>query len=186
MSGAPKHVQRDGHYIDLDDSAKIAWSADTPNATQTITVNAKTAVEPDFNFVSSQSHVVKVIAASNRCCIGCYMQAPVGDRVPYRVKAKAAAASGHLEYAIVVGYGPAAITGAGDVIDEPHYFPFAKEFDDLIIVNEEEPGDTYENRALFFGVMVQGSSAGTGDYFRAELSVQSLGVKPPTMQNAIS
>ena len=115
-----------------------------------------------------------------------YIDPPVGDRVPYRVKAHASGADSAVSFMIAVGYAPASITGTDDIISEPLYLPFHKSIDQLIVVEEEESGDTYEGRALCFAVIAQADNAGIGDYIRAHISVQNMAVKPPTMQNAVS
>ena len=107
-----KHIQRDGVYVNLADSLKAAWSSDSPNTNQSFIINGPAGVEDKQNSVQSEDNVVKAVAASNKSGIGLYMTQPVNDRYPYRVKAYAAAASGHEEFMLGVGYAPASPTGS--------------------------------------------------------------------------
>lgn len=181
-----KNISRDGIYTELSNSQKVAWSTGNANTVVDFLVNGPTAVAIDFNQVSSQSHVNTSITGQNKKAIGVFINQPVRDRVPYRVKAYAAGPDSGVTFLIGVGYAPASITGSDDIISEPLYLPFNNKFDDLIVVEEEEEGDTYYGRPLCFAVVAQSNNAGIGDFLRAHISVQNLGVKGPTMQNAVS
>lgn len=181
-----KNVQRDGVFVDLSNTAKVAWSTGNANTVTDFLMNGPTGVQGTFCQVSSQSHVNTSISGQNKKAIGCYIDQPVDDRVPYRVKAYAAGPDSGVSFMIGVGYAPASITGSDDIISEPLYLPFDTHFDELIIVEEEEDGDTYFGRPLCFAVVAQANNAGIGDFLRAHISVQRLAVSPPTMQNAVS
>jgi hypothetical protein len=186
VSGSPKNIQRDGVYVDLDVSESVAFSSNLALTSTDLYINGPAAVQVDVARVQATPNVVTNVTASNRKAIGCYIQAPIGDRTPYRVKAFAEGANGYSGFGIAVGYAPPSPTGSDDQIVEPVYFPFFKTFDDLIFIEPEAEGDTYEDRALCFALVIQGNASGVADYIFAYLSVQNLGVKPPTMQNAVS
>lgn len=180
------NVHRDALRVDLDQSVEQkTWSSDVANTTSTIVANCPTAVMVDWNRVQSDDNAAYSIAANNKKAIGCYIQQPQGDRTPYRVKAYAHAASGGIEFLVAVGYAPGTITGSDDTISEVVYLPFDHKFDDLIMVENEPEGDTYANRPLFFGIVAQSPSGGAGDYLRAALSVQNLGISAPTIQVSV-
>ncbi len=184
---APKNIQRDGTYINPD-SARLAFGTSDAVTIQALKINAPTAVAVDINF--TQSGVgLETIASGEKAGIGCYINQPIGDRVPYRIKASIEVATEqryNTKGIIAIGFAPAAITGVDDVIAEPTYIPFDGTFDDLIIVEAQLGGDTYFGRALAVAIVIEPVETITTLPIRANISVQNLGVKPPTMQNAVS
>ena len=188
MSGSPKNISRDATWIEPKTADDLTWPTQTAQNSATVTVNAKTAVHTDK--ANATCRAAMTVSSQFLECIGVYMQAPVGDNVPYRVKADLVVVgqSGTFNnQAVVVGYGPASPTGTNDTIDEPYFITFDQQrFDDLIIVPALDSGDPNYGRPLFVGVAHLAGQAVSGLYCFAHVSVQNLGVKPPTMQNAVS
>ncbi len=181
MSGSPKNIQRDGRWVHPKTSEDINFSTQQSIYSATPQANGPTAVHVDYAEVHSNILAAVTCPVSNQVIMGVYMDPPVGDNVPFRVKASI------INYAsILVGYGPASITGTDDPIDEQYYLPFIYEFDDLIMVPALASGDTNFGKALFIGLCLQPPITITATPQLGQLSVQNLGVKPPTMQNAIS
>lgn len=188
MSGAPKNIQRDGIFADPD-SAKFTFSTVNAANVGNILLNGPTAVNMDFASIACDVTDAITVTGSEKCAMGLYINGPIGDRTPYRVKAtlKAGGTAPEVSNALLaIGFAPSSITGSDDIIVLPVYIPFKEEFDDIIIVESQISGDTFFGRALAIAVVLQPSSTITTKSIYATLSVQNLGVKPPTMQNAIS
>lgn len=183
---SPKNIQRDGRWTKPETASDLALATETTIITTTIKVNADPVVYVDM----AQAHISNAafaITTANQRCIGCYLTPPVGDNVPYRVKASITAFGQPVynnDQAIVIGYAPAVITGTDDIIEDPYYIPFQSSFDDLIIVPALVSGDPFFGRALCIALACQTAQA--SNHVLGSISVQSLGVKPPTMQNAVS
>jgi len=183
---APKNIQRDGIFLTLDESAGIIPALQSLLTANTATANAAAAVNVEYGEMQIANTAVS-ISAANQKVAGLYIDQPSKDRQPYRVKASLniiGIDNNVTDAAIVVGYAPASITGSNDTIDEPNYIPFEHNFDDLIVV--AAPTVSYEDRALFVGIAIQSKGGITTEQIRGHLSVQNLGTKPPTMQNAVS
>ena len=189
MSGPAINVQRDGFWIEPKTADELSWPTATAVTAATYKANAKTAVHVDKAQAFARSDMT--LSADQIELIGIYMTPPVGDNVPFRVKASMGqligGAAAHTQ-CIVVGYGPASLTGSDDEIDEPYIIPFLHGvgFDELVIVPALDSGDGNYGNPLFFGVGFLAGSAQAGIWTTACISVQNLGVKPPTMQNAVS
>ena len=88
---------------------------------------------------------------------------------------------------LVVGYAPASPTGSDDVIDQPYFIPFNQgEFDDVIIVPKLLDADPNFGRALYIGVVFCPGTTVSSLPAIGHISVQNLGIKPPTMHWAVS
>ena len=189
MSGAPKNIQRDGFWIEPKTADELTWPTFSTVTSPTFNANAKTAVHTDYAQCFARSDMT--VGADQIELIGVYMSPPEGDNFPYRVKASMGqligGAAAHTQ-CIVIGYGPASPTGSDDAIDEPYIIPFLHGvgFDELITVPALDSGDANFGNPLFFGVGFMAGSAQSGIFTTACLSVQNLGVKPPTMHNAVS
>lgn len=188
---SPKNIQRDGIYIEPKTADEINWPTAVALNSAAFQANAKTAIHTDY--AQAFTRAAATANADEIELIGVYFQEPggtYGERVPYRVIADMVhvGQSGTIDNAcVVIGYGPASPTGANDLIDEPYIIPFNQSrFDDLIIVPPLDSGDSNYGNPLFFGVGFMTSNAIAGLTTPAHISVQCLGIKPPTMQNAIS
>lgn len=182
---APKNIQRDGTYADphkamVASSASV--SASTPGA------NSDGNVHYDYGSAQHNYATTTVTnTAGNVSCFGVWMTPPRKDRHPYRVKI-----NGHLigteeenpRLALVIGYAQDTITGT-DLLQDPIYLPIdGGQMDDLIIMEDVLKTNPDYDMPIYFGIAVIGIAT-AATYF-AQISVQNLGVKPPTMQNAIS
>ena len=184
---SPKNIQRDGTYVIPKTTDQLTWPASSDPMADTVTVNAKAAVHSDFAEAHARSAVT--IAVDQMEIIGVYIEEPRDDRVPYRIKASALISGQTFTLSgacIVIGYAPASPTGAGDTIDEPVMLPFRDNFDDLVIVENLASGDPNYDRALFIGVGIIAETAVTALNAFANISVQRLAVKPPTMQYSVA
>ncbi|NNE63030.1 MAG: hypothetical protein HKN34_03005 [Gammaproteobacteria bacterium] len=180
---AAKNIQRDGYWIQPKTSADLTWPTASNINAATFTVNAKTALHTDSACASSRAGMT--VSASQLECIGVYFAAPPDDNIPFRVKAdlNVVGQSGTFNnQAVVIGYGPASPTGSDDVIDEPFLIPFDQQrFDDLIVLPPLDSGDANYGRPIFFGVAHLAGQSVTSLFVIASISVQNLGVRPPTM-----
>jgi hypothetical protein len=181
---APKNIQRDGIWTNSL-AAKLTWPTETVRSAGNILVNAKTAVHSDV--ADAAVGEFATITAGYREAIGVYMQEPIGDNAPYRVKASLDIQTTLVDIAshLIIGYAPASITGADDDVNQVYVIPIFNSIDELIMVPNLVSGDTYFGRPLFFGIALDASSALTARA-TGQISVQRLAVKPPTMQNAVS
>lgn len=182
---APKNIQRDGTYLYPKDVLIVPGSEYLATAT-TVLSNGPSATAIDYAKATLDFEANTAITILFARTFGIFINQPVGDRHPYRVKAALA----YHEYVgavsnLIIGYGPATQTGSDDVITEIVKIPFLSIYDDLIIVDALPPGDALENRSLFIGIELNPAVAITATA-RGHISVQNLGVKPPTMQNAVS
>ena len=183
MSGSPVNIQRDAYWTNPDTTDDIALGNSTLQSLTNLDASGPTTVFQDSGSAQVDA-ATTTIAADNQKTIGVYMAQPDGDNTPYRVKAACRVMdTPDAEMSIVIGYAPATITGANDLIQDLFYIPFKHNFDDLIMVPES---DTYSARALFIGVAIQGGAGITGKRVNCSISVQRLATKPPTMQNAVS
>ena len=186
---APKNIQRDGLWTKPDSSEDLSFGASVL-VSAAPQVNSDGAVHVDYAQAHSIRTATFTTSGVDHCrCMGVLMQPPDGDNTPYRVKASA-----HIQsladysewHAIVVGYAPASPTGSNDQVAQSYWIPFKKHFDDLIMVPALDSGDPNFGRALVIAVAMCPGPAITNYTAQAQLSVQNLGIKPPTMQNAVS
>lgn len=181
---SPKNIQRDGIFTDLE-ATHYNWATATTTTGDTVKVNGDPSVYVDKAFVKSDRGATCAPSATTLQAIGCFIQQPIGDRTPYRVKVSCPIADADGKAFIVIGYAPASPSGSDDILaaNENALIPFENTFDDLIIIPSLPEGDALEDRALCFGIAVTGAFS---EQLPAHLSVQNLGVKPPTMHNSIS
>ena len=183
MSGSAKNLQRDGIWIQPKTADELTWSNASAINAATYSANAKTTLHSDK--AQAFTRAAMTIAADEVELIGVYFAAPPDDNIPFRVHADMVIVgqSGTLNNGvIVVGYGPASPTGTNDAIDEPYIIPFDQNrFDDVIMLPALDSGDGNYGRPVFFGVGTVSSQAVSGLYCVAHISVQNLGVNPPTM-----
>lgn len=183
---APKNIQRDAQFIFPDATRDIGWSADWPVTNPTGRANSDALVQEDFATVHSAHNTAIAIAANNTQGVGVNIRQPIGDRTAYRIKARAQNSQGSFMCtSLCIGYALATPTGTNDIIDQPIFLPFDKNFDDLVIIEALSDGDTFYGRALTVAIVIHGG-LGFTHYINAHLSVQNLGIKPPTMQYAVS
>lgn len=109
--------------------------------------------------------------------IGVQMSHLQGDNVPYRVKCYVSDGA-----ALIVGWANASTTGIDDDINNAIYLPFIYRFDDIVMVPVPPPG--FENRPVIFAVATTAEKSQATPVM-AHLSVQTTGLKAPTMQYSI-
>jgi hypothetical protein len=182
---APKNIQRDGIWTDPR-STKLIWPAESAAVPASISVNAKTSVHTDAAEVCIED--TDSITGGTQVGAGIYINPPVGDNTPYRVKASLRINQSATDFStyIVIGYGPVSPTGSADAIVIPLRTPFKDSIDELFMVPALDSGDAYFGRPLFVGISLETGTTITNKRIVAHLSVQSLGISPPTMQNAVS
>jgi len=178
------NVQRD-FTLTVPGQTAIALPAGAIN-TDPLPVNADPVVYDDIASLNLVNGGDISLAANYITGAACYLLAPLGDRTPYRVKASIAITDTDTKTFIVVGYAPASITGAGDLIDEPVLIPFIGQYDDLVLIPAVEDTDPNYGRALAVGIVVYAGAVLSNEAVQGHLSVQRLGTKPPTMHNAVS
>lgn len=189
MNGSPKNIQRDGLWSKPETALDLAWSTQDNSTATTQRMNSSGSVVMDKGNAHAEYQTVLAITTDYRRSIGVLIQQPEKDNHPYRVLA-----SGNINgfdknlngFAIMVGYAPLSPTGSDDVIEDPYFIPFAEEFDGLIQVPHLVAGDTYFGRALAIGLVAIAGETVSAAHIYGQISVQNLGVKPPTMQNAVS
>ena len=98
-----KNVQRDAIYIEPLTSGKDVFSTAQTIITTSAKGSGPAAINVDYGFVEQDNATTITCAVGSQRCLGVYMQPPIGDRTPYRVKAYCTALS---IGSIVVGYGP--------------------------------------------------------------------------------
>lgn len=175
MSGSPKNIQRDGMFISCE-QAPVSFGTEFQIAEPVIYSGTATV---NVDFASAQAQEALTLTAAHMATIGVYMQQPLGDRTPYRVHCSFSDSVGFL----IVGIAPAT-PGVGSTIIEPIYIStWIGYIDEMVIV---EPNPTYEDRALAFMAASYSNLGKSAVLTTAHISVQNLGLKPPTMQNAVS
>lgn len=180
------NLQRDAIFANLDTTDIVGYSADSLLSLDTFLSNSNAVVYDDFWSASADSTVVTSVASLQRKGMGLNLRQPVGDRTPYRVKAYVGDVGVVNTFALAIGYPPAVITGTDDIISEMVTLPFTSKFDEMIIVEALPDGDPLIDRAIHFAIVVNAPAGGIAGYFAALLSVQNLGMKPPTMAQAVS
>lgn len=154
----------------------LDWVVFSDTANQ-ITVDSNGIVNYDYGYVTANTTSGDTTIGPNQWAnLGLLIEPPGKDRIPYRVQA-----SVNSKAAVVLGYAPVTIAAGDIAISLPRYIPFVGTFDGLITV---EPADIYAGRALYIGVAT--AEQVTNGNLAGYVSAQNLGVKPPTMQNAIS
>lgn len=177
---SPVNIQRDGIWTNPKTTADISWSTATAISTSPPLMNGDAVTYTD-KAQAQAVHSVATVNAGTGSAIGVLMDPPQGENWPYRVQA-----SCRYEASILIGYAPATPDGNDDIIEDEYYIPFERNFDGLIFVPALSSGDTYFGRALAIGVEVQPKSNVAALPILAHISVQNLGLKPPTMQYAVS
>lgn len=184
MNSAPVNIQRDGIYLDTE--LGVISLSSTHALTGNPQINALVQTQIDIAHAEINRTAAVSVTAGQWVGIGCYMRTPTLDRQPFRVKGSFFVEdfdASNVLGAIVVGSAPATPIGFNDQLTNARVIPFQGDFDDLIIV---EKITTLSDRALGIGMMIIAPVAFTSKTFGGHLSVQDLGVKPPTMQNAVS
>lgn len=183
---APKNIQRDGTYAEPG-AALISIASSAPATAPNVYSDG--TVHYDYGMAHAGYTAQLSVAPFEVGAFGVWIQQPKKDRQPYRVKASIAIqdANGQTSEPVstlVIGYASGPITGASHILSDPIYIPLHRYYDDLVILEDVlQESDNY-GMPVFFGIAVLGEVA-DAIYF-GHVSVQNLGVKPPTMQNAIS
>ncbi len=184
MSGSPKNIQRDGIWLSPE-TARQTWSITYPITNTTYAMNSDALVATDQASVISDP-ASQSLGLGLTTAVGIFIQQPVSDNQPYRIKASmgiSALPDYNQNGMIIIGYAPASITGSDDLINVPKIICFKNTFDDLVYVDVPV---TYADRPLAIMVAPLVGVALVNLNVLGQLSVQNLGVKPPTMQNAVS
>lgn len=185
----PVNIQRDGLWIEPNASNLQAWSTELAITNSVCWVSGPTSVHVDKANVQSDHTATVSVAVGNERCIGVHMQQPVADNTPYRIKASISSPSEKdydVQGSIVVGFSPASITGSDDIMSAPYYIPFHNTIDEMIMVPALDSGDPNYGRSLCIAVAIQPAVAYTTQVVLAQLSVQNLAVKAPTMQYSVA
>lgn len=182
---APKNIQRDGTYAQPG-SALIPITTSGPYTAPTVTCDG--LVHYDYGKAQAGYTAQLTVTADNVGAFGVFIQQPRRDRHPYRVKASIVVQDDtgqehDARFMLLIGYASAAITTDSNVISDPIYIPFSNQIDDLIILEDVLSTDPNYGQPAFFGIAVLGPVT-DATYF-GHISVQNLGIKPPTMQNAV-
>ena len=178
-----KNIDRDGVWT-KPATGQISFSNPAALGSSVI-YNSEAAV---FDMQASANAAESVaLGADQQAAIGVHVVQPLGDNTPYRVKASAISMEGGRGGVLAVGYGPASPSGNGDTMTNPWFIPFAGDLNELVMVPPLPAGDPLEDRPLVFALVVVNSASapGGGDIF-ANLSVQRLATKPPTIHRAVS
>lgn len=180
------NVQRDGVYAIPGTTRRLSWCTPIAVSSAAGQMNAHDAVNYDFGAVVGNHQQSNTLTGGQYTAIGLYIQQPVSERFPYRVKAKVETTNEATMFGmIMLGYRPSSGTsGTDDTIENPIYLPFKDSFDDLLVIEPNPSG--LEDRALAIAVCAVSKGALTNNSIMASLSVQNLGVRPPTMHNAVS
>ena len=180
---AAKNIQRDGYWIQPKTADELTWPNASAINASTFSANAKVTLHSDS--AQAMCRAAMTVNSGELETVGVYFAAPPDDNIPFRVKAdlNVVGQSGTFNnQAIVIGYGPAAPTGLNDTIDEPYLIPFDQQrFDDVIMLPALDSGDPNYGRPVFFGVAHCAGQNVSGLFCVASISVQNLGVNPPTM-----
>ena len=169
------NIQRDGCWTNPDTTDNLTWSSAFTMGSTTPVFNNSGSVNVDVG--TAHSVATATYSAGQAEAIGVLMNQIPDDNLPFRVKA-----SVQLGGAVIIGYADASPSGTDDTINEAYYIPFVYVLDEVIMV----PYDSnYDERAICIAVAPQAGS-GSSQVQIAQLSVQSLSVKPPTMLNAVS
>lgn len=182
------NVQRDGYYTHPDENVDVqTWSSTRVFGAYEARSNSDGTTYYDFGFAQGDPEAGYSITANQYIAVGVIMQGPTGDRTPYRVQAYCDIMEetySTYKGLVIVGWAPSSPTGSDDQIEQARYFPFVGKFDELLIIEPHET--TYANRALYFAVAAYSPGGVTSKNIAGSISVQNMGVKPPTMQNAVS
>lgn len=182
---SPVNIQRDCTFVTIDRSLDVPFGPSSAFYNIDTTANTNPAVHADYFNIQNKMDDELTVGEGQMATFGSFITPPKGDRQPYRVKGSLLVpVGGDAVGALVVGWGEAAPTGTADPIRQVRVYPFQNYFDAL--VNIDQPPVSYVNSPLFFGIALIGTKVNTNVRVTANISVQNLGVKPPTMQNAIS
>ena len=184
---APKNIQRDAIFVEPDPTA-YAWSTAVTIGLDP-KINGPASQQVDFCSVTADVSTNYTHNSGSVRGIGCYFQSIDVERTPFRIRASVQDEGTYRDRfggCIVIGYIEASPSGTDDVISGATYIPFQNELDELVIVEPEVSGETYYQRGVAFGLLLNPYASITSSKQFAYLSVQNLGIKPPTMQNAVS
>lgn len=150
-----------------------------------VKVNANPMVHIDYGSINAGNGSLITTSQGNGQAIGMYFPSHNLDRAPYRVKASYQVAGASVSGNILVGYGPASPEGVDDIVEKVLRIPFKDTFDDLLVIEPVKKGDDLANRPTFLGIEIVADNAIKSKSALATLSVQNLGVKPPTMHSTV-
>lgn len=182
---SPKNIQRDATFAEPG-QALIPIATSAPATAPTVSCDG--LIHYDYAKAQAGYSTVISVTAAEVGSFGVFIQQPHKDRQPYRVKANILVQDDtgqehNAQFMLLIGYGTAPITTSGNVITDPIYIPFKNQLDDLIILEDVLSTDPKYGEPVYFGIAVLGPV--TNAIYFGHISVQNLGVKPPTMQNAV-
>lgn len=180
------NIRRDGLFTTIYDTAKSPVSTAVAATVKALKASSgdQTVYDTSAQLRIDRTVGVTVAAASySGAC--CFMSQPFSDLTPYRIKGYARfVVPDNDRFALFIGYAPATITGTDDSIAENIVLPIVNgEFDEIVHIPKLPSGDTYEDRALAFGILV---GACTSQVVLGALSVQKLSVNPPAFAMSVS
>lgn len=176
---SPKHIQRDGTHISpYPGTAVVAYGLNDIGVLPAI-AGTRGGIDYDYGWVTANEEIT--IPDGGYALIGVVIDPPRKDRIPYRVKASVFG-----QGAIILGEIRGA-TGSPVSVQDVRPIPFRDSYDDLLIIEPNYLVDDGDYNPIFIGVATYDEDAGVTAVRRAsQISVQNLGIKPPTMQNAVS
>lgn len=182
---APHNLQRDCHFIRCDRTQDVDWGTPQAFYNTQITANTSGSVNTDYGIVRANPLTELTLSQAQIASVGVLISPPIGDRHPYRVKASLIIPADGDAFGLVgFGWGPASPGGNDDSSSEVVYRAFYVNADETFIV--EPPPVIYEGNPLHVTLSIVATKSLNAVRVDGHLSVQNLGVKPPTMHNAVS
>lgn len=195
---APKNIQRDATFIRLQrDERKVDWNPTVRGVgtSKDGRMNSLDTVFIDFfGLRATNTTAAPAITPGSYSAVGGYIQQPLADRAPYRIKATVnCPAKGADNGMILIGYRdsaaqlPSGVFAPNAAVIDAYEISFKGEIDVLVMVDPVETGQPNDGSPLAIALAFTPHVAtDASDFVLGQLSVQNLGVKPPTMQNAVS
>ena len=178
---SPVNIQRDGHWITIENSKLLTWPTALTIASGTINMNSDGVVYDVFSSARPDFRSAPTVPVDSWESVGTWMRPPDVDVSPYRVKAKAISESTTL---LVVGYGPASITGTNDLMSDIFVMPVVGEIDTMLMIPNLLDSDPNYERAIGFGLAITAAPSSAG--LVGALSVQRLASTPPQLAQSTS
>lgn len=179
------NVQRDGFWLDPNQDRGTV-SSNYPESQSNVIFNNPGLVFTDFGTNVLDHTVSQTITTA--VAFGIIMAPPYGDNWPFRIKAGVnvqGVDSSQLSANLCVGYVTTAPTGSDDTMVKTRKIPFPGVGETMMMVTPQLQGDTYYGDPIAFAIEVQSTATISNASVMGAISVQNMGIKPPTMQNAV-
>ncbi len=167
------NIQRDTFWIYPSEQRNLQWSGIQSIHNNLPVCNCAGGVNIDVGMAHARQNIS--LKLGQMVCIGTLMIQVPKDNSPYRVKARTPGEAG-----IIVGYLREQYKSENNVIHDPLMITFNDFYDDILMLPDDIPNRSYP---VIFALAnmdrVSKNKVGT-------ISVQNLGLKPPTMQKAVS